>query len=85
MQNHLRIRPARSGDAQAIADLANDLGRQSGGSGAAMDGDRVTADFINADNGLDVLVADKDLEIVGYALHHIGYETAQGARGRYLS
>lgn len=85
MQNHVRIRLARSGDAQAIADLANELGRQSGASGAAMDRQRVTVDLIDADNGLDVLVAELDLTIVAYALHHIGYETAHGAKGRYLS
>ncbi len=79
------IRPARAADAEAVAALANALGRDLGGEGDAMTAALVIENFIDGGFGLDLLVAERDGALAGYALHRIDFETSYGVRGRYLS
>lgn len=83
-----RIRPAERADAPALADMANALARHLG-----VDGDHMTeaaahAALFDSPTGLEAhvaITAGADAEPIGYALHHVSYETAFAAKGRYLS
>lgn len=79
------IRPAAPADAAAIARMANALGAETEEQGDAMTAAEVARAFLSGRFGLDVLVAEADGAVIGYALHMIGYETAYAAQGRYLS
>lgn len=79
------LRPAERRDAAAIAHLANALGTESGEDGSAMTAAEVERSFMGEANGLDVLVAEYDGEVVAYALYSIAYETAFAQKGGYLS
>lgn len=79
------LRPAERRDAASIAHLANALGVETGGDGSAMTAAEVERSFIDEANGLVVLVAEADGEVIAYALHSIAYETAFAQKGGYLS
>lgn len=79
------LRPAERRDAASIAQLANALGAETGGDGSAMTADEVERSFIDEANGLDVLVAEADGNVIAYALHSVAYETAFAQKGGYLS
>lgn len=78
------IRPARFGDAQAIAGMANDLARRTIGGAGRMTAAAVRRDLIGQPD-LGCLVADRSGSPIGYALWSAAYETAFAARGVYLS
>lgn len=83
---HIRIAEPR--DAEAIAEMANALARHVGVGGASMTA-RTTLDalFATPPTGLEahVAVLERDAPPIGYAMHHIAYESAYAAKGRYLS
>lgn len=79
------IRTAVPGDADAVAELCNGLARHTGEAGDKMTGQRVVADFLAPGSGLDLFVADRAGDVVGYALYNVAYETAFAAKGLYLS
>ncbi len=79
------LRPAERRDSASIAQLANALGAETGGDGSAMTAAEVERSFIDEANGLDVLVAEADGDVVAYALHSVAYETAFAQKGGYLS
>ncbi len=79
------LRPAERRDAAAIAKLANGLGSEIGGDGSAMTAIEVERSFIDEANGLNVLVAEFEGDVVAYALHSVAYETAFAQKGGYLS
>lgn len=79
------VRPAALEDADAIASLCNQLARDSGEDGTGMSGEKVVADLLAPGSGFYVVVAESGAAVVGYALSHIAYETAHGAKGHYLS
>ena len=78
------IRDAKDDDAETIADLANGLAKVTKQGPGAMTIQKVQQGLIRGD-GLSVIVGEIDGAVQGYALYSVAYETAQAARGLYLS
>ena len=78
------IRDATDDDAEAIAELANGLAKVTNQGPGAMTIQKVQQGLIRGD-GLSVIVGEIDGAVQGYALYSVAYETAQAARGLYLS
>ncbi|MEM6943042.1 MAG: GNAT family N-acetyltransferase [Pseudomonadota bacterium] len=83
----ISVRNAASCDAEAVAALANMLavavGTRAEGD-APMTAEHVRADLIDAP-GLNLVVAERGGEVLGYALYTVAYETAYASRGVYVS
>ena len=78
------IRDATDDDAGAIAELANGLAKVTKQGPGAMTIEKVRRGLIRGD-GLSVIVGEIEGKVEGYALYSVAYETAQAARGLYLS
>ena len=81
----LKIRPARDEDAARVAELANGLARDLDMGDGMRDAETVITRLLSADSPFELLVAELDGAVAGYALHQAGFETAFAAPGRYLS
>jgi len=84
MSPGVSIRPAARGDAPALARLArafHDFHGEPGG----FDAETILRDGFEAPGWIDLILAERAGEIIGYAAFHNSYETGHAARGLYLS
>lgn len=79
------VRAARREDCDAIATLASELREALGEPQGLLTGDRIRADGFGTPPEFEVVVAEVDGEVVGYALYMPTYEPAYGARGLFLA
>lgn len=79
------VRRGTAADADAIARFANLLARLTTDVEGEMTAEAVIEDFFDPTLGLVCDVAEIDGRVAGYSMHHVAYETAFAARGRYLS
>lgn len=80
----LRIREAEESDCPAIAEMANDLARETGSGDGGMTALRVERDLLGSGR-YGLTLGECDGRPAGYALFTTTYETAQAAHGLYLS
>jgi len=84
-QRSLTIRDAGRHDALAVAQMANSLARVTRAGDGLMTAEKVERDLIIRGRGLELIVGEVDGSVQGYALYSVAYETANAARGLYLS
>jgi GNAT superfamily N-acetyltransferase len=80
-----RIRRAEAGDGPDLAVLVLALMAHLGDPPHTFDAGRFLGDAFGPQPQFDVLVAESDSVLIGYALFHDAYEPAYAARGVYLS
>ena len=80
----VHVRDAEPRDCAAVAEMANDLARVTSGGDGGMTARRVEHEILGGD-GLSLIVGDLDGVVAGYALYTTAYDTANAARGLYLS
>lgn len=81
----LRIRPAVAADVPALADLVRELNAFHGDPVEHCTAETLLRDGFGERPAFDVVVADLDGVLVGYALYHDAYEPVYAARGVYMS
>jgi len=81
----IAIRPARSEDAVALAELANALDRDQGGAGNVHSAETVLRDGFGGDPVVRFVVAEKSGEAVGYAMFSRFYNSDTAETGGYLN
>jgi ribosomal protein S18 acetylase RimI-like enzyme len=78
------VREATPADAEAVAELSRELARVLGDAGnpapAIQDPVAFRRDGFGPDAAFSVLVAERDGRVVGYLLHHPGYDPDLGGR-----
>jgi ribosomal protein S18 acetylase RimI-like enzyme len=79
------VRPATAGDAADVVRLARGLSLSDGGRPSQMTEQAFREDGFGADPAFEVLVAELNDNIVGYALFFTGYDSDRASRGIYLS
>lgn len=79
------IRAAVPGDAARIASLADELRQHLGDPLGNLTADRVLEDGFGDTPEFEVLVAERDGNVIAYALFLHAYEPAYAARGFYLA
>ena len=85
MTDSFSVRAARRGDATAVVALARDLLRHLGDPTDSFDSEQFIEDAFGAQRQFELVVAEDEGIVVGYALFHDAYEPAFTARGTYLS
>ncbi len=85
MSENVLIRSAKENDIPALLNLTSAFSKAMGGAENPMTAERVKENFLDPKSGLDVLVAELNSQVVGYVLHHVSFETMEGAKGRYIS
>jgi GNAT superfamily N-acetyltransferase len=78
------IRPAGPDDAGLVADLIEELNRHQGEPTGRVTADAVRRDGFGARPEFQVLLAEVDGAVAGYALFHPSWSTEVGERGFYL-
>jgi GNAT superfamily N-acetyltransferase len=78
------IRPAVPADRAALVRMVKELNVHQGDPTEHFTEAIVGRDVFGPDAYLDVLVAERDGELVGYTFAHDGYESGYAARGIYL-
>lgn len=81
----LTIRGTAPDDADLIATLIAELAQQQGNSTEHISADTLSRHAFGTTPDFEVLVAERNGAVVGYALFHFAYEPAYSARGIYLS
>ena len=81
----LVVRPARPGDGEAVAAMAQALGRSDTGRASAFTAERFRADGFGEDRGFETLVAESGDGLLGYAIFYPGYDSDSASRGLYLA
>ena len=81
----LVVRPARPEDGEAVAAMAQALGRADSGRASAFTPGRFRRDGFGEDRAFDTLVAEAGGELLGYAIFYPGYDTDSASRGIYLA
>jgi ribosomal protein S18 acetylase RimI-like enzyme len=79
------VRAATEDDAGAVVRLARGLSMTDGGRPSRLTEAAYRRDGFGADAAFQVLVAEADGLIVGYALYFPGYDTDRATRGVYLA
>jgi GNAT superfamily N-acetyltransferase len=80
----VRVRPARSGDASILAQMANDLNDHVGVRGRPFTPERVLNDGFGPQAAFTPLVGELDGAVVGYVFFSPGYNTDVAARSMWL-
>ncbi len=81
MSDNVIIRSAGEQDIATLVCLTNAFGKAMGGTAKPMTAQRIKENFLDPNSGLDVLVADRESEVVAYVLHHVSFETMEGVGG----
>ncbi len=81
----LVVRPARPGDGDAVAAMAQALGRLDSGRASDFTPERFRDDGFGEDRAFETLVADTGDGLAGYAIYYPGYDTDSASRGIYLA
>lgn len=81
----VRVRPGEPRDAEALASLAAELNAHQGDPDDQFPPDVVLRDGFGSKPSFQVLVAEYEGEVVGYAMLLPAYETGWGASGLYMS
>jgi ribosomal protein S18 acetylase RimI-like enzyme len=76
------LRDATLADAPALADLVEALNRSEGDPTGYVTAETMARDLARGE--IAVVVAESEGAIVGYCLHHFGYEPTYAASGRYI-
>ena len=84
IQNHTTIRPAVAADAEAIAEMANELNLLEGKPGDVYSGELVEAQAFGAAPLFSIRVAERDGTLVGYAFFENIFNSETAARGVWL-
>jgi GNAT superfamily N-acetyltransferase len=84
-QSKFRIRCARPEDSARLAELVTALMEHLGDPLEGFDAARFADDAFGAEPQFSVLVAEREDELIGYALFHDAYEPSFAARGVYLA
>lgn len=79
------IRAARPADAAAIATLAGRLEAEEGTGTCRLRPEHVRAHGFGARRRFRVIVAERDGELVGYALYYPSFDVTHAAKGFYLN
>ena len=79
------VRPATADDAADVVRLARGLSLSDGGRPSQLTEQAFREDGFGADPAFEVLVAELNDNIVGYALFFPGYDSDRASRGLYLS
>lgn len=82
--DRILIRSATALDAGALARMSAALARDTGEAGGGIPEAEVVR-LIEAERQIHLTVAEWNGQVAGYALHHVAYESAYGAKGRYLA
>jgi GNAT superfamily N-acetyltransferase len=80
----VRVRPARTGEAPLLADMANDLNDHVGVHGRPFTPERVLTDGFGPQAAFTPLVAEVDGAVEGYVFFSPGYNTDVAARSMWL-
>jgi GNAT superfamily N-acetyltransferase len=80
----VRVRPAHSGEAPVLAEMANDLNDHVGVHGRPFTPERVLTDGFGPQAAFTPLVAELDGAVVGYVFFSPGYNTDVAARSMWL-
>jgi ribosomal protein S18 acetylase RimI-like enzyme len=80
----LVIRPARLEDAVLVAALVAELAEQQGDPTEHISCEAFKRDAFKPSPEFEVLLAEADGGVIGYALFHLSYEPSYSARGVYL-
>ena len=78
------IREATPADAPVIAALAGQLSREDGQTSCALRPKDVLAQGFGASRRFQAVLAERDGELLGYALFYPSYDTDHAARGLYV-
>lgn len=81
----LVVRPARPGDGEAVAAMAQALGRSDSGRASDFTAERFRDDGFDAGRAFETLVAESGDGLLGYAIFYPGYDTDSASRGIYLA
>ena len=81
----ISVRPARADDADAVARMARALSMSDGGRPSRFTADSFRRDGFGETPRFQALVAERDGEIVGYAVYYQGYDTDTATSGVYLA
>ena len=81
----LVVRPARPGDGDAVAAMAQALGRSDSGRASGFTAERFRGDGFGEDRAFETLVAESGDGLLGYAIFYPGYDTDSASRGIYLA
>mgnify|MGYP005643347359 CR=1 FL=1 len=79
------VRPATADDAKDVVRLARGLSLSDGGRPSQLTEQAFREDGFGAHPAFEVLVAELNDNIVGYALYFTGYDSDRASRGIYLS
>jgi ribosomal protein S18 acetylase RimI-like enzyme len=81
----LAIRPATAADARAIAGISDELRAHVGDPTGHFTAEVIVRDGFGAKPEFELLVAERDGRVVGYALFQEAYEPTYAAKGLYLA
>ncbi len=81
----LVVRLARPEDGEAVAAMAQALGRADRGRAGCFTAERFRSDGFGEDRAFETLVADSADGLLGYAIFYPGYDTDSATRGIYLA
>ena len=79
------VRQADADDASALAVLVVALNAELGWPECHFTSERFLRDGLGPDRWFDTIVAERDGELVGYAMFHRSYDTETARRGSYLT
>jgi GNAT superfamily N-acetyltransferase len=82
--NALTIRPARPDEAELVAALVAKLAAQQGDPTEHISAEAFKLDAFKISPEFEVLLAESEGAVIGYALFHLSYEPSYSARGVYL-
>ena len=78
------IRPARPDEAELVAALVAELAAQQGDPTEHISAETFKRDAFKPSPEFEVLFAESESAVIGYALYHLSYEPSYSARGVYL-
>jgi ribosomal protein S18 acetylase RimI-like enzyme len=81
----LRVRAARVEDAEAVARLSDELRAHLGDPLGHLSAEVIRRDGFGKAREFDLIVAERDEKVIGYALFYDAYEPAYAAKGLYLA